>query len=146
MRVGLRNALLILSLACLLPAASFLRAAPAGTADYDAAQAGIEKLVDEGAVKIHGTIVRVVYSIAAEDQAYLVRIDSADKKSEQGRVIMIAQGEKGKLAGQPWPSAGQRAVVYRVGTSPYDTGGGKKAVVPLYVPDRDAAVIWALSQ
>jgi hypothetical protein len=145
MRVRLRESLAILSLGCLLPA-SALKAAPAGTAAYDAARAGIEKLVDDGAIRIHGTIVRVVYSIAAEDEAYLVHIDSSDKKAAEGQVIMIAQTDQGKLAGQPWPAADKQATIYRVGTSPYDTGGGKKAVVPLYVPDRDAAVIWALSQ
>ncbi len=110
------------------------------------AQAEIEHRVDAGRLKIRGTILRVTYSPASEDDGYLVRIEASDRKDETGKVVMIVQDRPGRLAGQPWPAAGKEALIYCVGTSPYMTIQNQPAVAPCYVPDRETAIIWAFSQ
>ena len=120
--------------------------ATADAQENQKALAEIEKRVDAGKIKIHGTIQRVVYAPGLADDGYLVRIDESDRKSATGELIMIVQDQPGRLPGQPWPQTGKAGILYCVGTSPYLTTKGDSEIVPCYVPDRESAIIWAFSQ
>jgi hypothetical protein len=149
-RLFLRTGLFLMSGACLArgdagndsaPAVS-----PAVAKESQKALAEIEKRVDAGTIKIHGTILRVVYAPGVADDGYLVRVEESDKKSDVGKLIMIVQDQPGRGPGQPWPEPAKKGMIYCVGTTPYLTTRGDSEIVPCYVPDRESAIIWAFSQ
>jgi hypothetical protein len=106
----------------------------------------VEHRVDANALKIHGTILLVAHAEAVDDDGYLIRIDACNKKEKVGSEIMIVQDNPGRAAGQPWPAAAREATIYQVGTTPYLTPQNTPRVVQCFVPDRNAAVVWACSQ
>jgi hypothetical protein len=127
-------------------AAGSAPAASTAAKENQQALVDIEKRVDAGTFKIHGTILRVVYAPGVADDGYLVKIETSDRKSTVGQLIMIVQDQPGRRPGQPWPEAGKAAPIYCVGTSPYLTTTGESKIAPCYVPDRESAIIWAFSQ
>lgn len=115
-------------------------------ASFRAAEIAVEQRVDAGALQVRGTIERVVSNVADQPRTYLLRIDSSNEKSENGREIIVVPSGDNHATGDPWPAADKKATIYHLGTTRYTTPQNQPTSLPLYVASRDEAIIWTLSQ